>query len=626
MRTTRLAVAAAAATALTLSMVVCTTSAHADVTYGVASAPLNVTASAAAGGVQVSWTAPASDGNSAITGYIVDGGQGTCPVYIDASKSSAFVPALAGQGSRSFSVTAVNNMGFGAASTPSQAVTAADAPQYGFLTVDKYGTVAGVAGSTISASITRRTYIAALPTSTGKGAWVLSQTGTVTPLGDAASIVNTTGALRVPNAVAIVAPSSGPGFYVVSKTGAVAAYGGAAAISGTKAAGLVIGAAASRDGGLWLVGASGAVAGVGGAQRGSLPRGHYSAVIGRATGEGFWAVQSNGAVAAFGDAPAIAANVGSVASLTLAANGRGFYATTRTGSIIAAGDVPAAPAAVPAGTVVASLAPAADFADAQILALSDFHGALDYTKSTAAGFDTYTSGAATLAANFAADRANNPATFTLSSGDNWGAAPPVSTAFDEFPSVDALNDMAVDVTTFGNHEHDKDLAHVKSRINASKFQWVVSNYSSLTQLQANNAVGAPVAPWTIIDRGGVKVGVIGMNTPETPQVVFPGNMGNIAIGDVLDSNAAAAASARAQVLAAIKSARLAGADMVVALVHEGFGQYSGDVAGGRLLDIAPMLQGSSVVLGGHSHLKFGSMVSAADTNRLVAEVPNAGVL
>jgi 2',3'-cyclic-nucleotide 2'-phosphodiesterase (5'-nucleotidase family) len=54
----------------------------------------------------------------------------------------------------------------------------------------------------------------------------------------------------------------------------------------------------------------------------------------------------------------------------------------------------------------------------EILHFSDFHGAIDVSSSSI--------GAATLTSVFASDRLKNPATFTLSSGDNIGAAPPLS--------------------------------------------------------------------------------------------------------------------------------------------------------------------------------------------------------
>ena len=192
--------------------------------------------------------------------------------------------------------------------------------------------------------------------------------------------------------------------------------------------------------------------------------------------------------------------------------------------------------------------------------------------------------------------------------------------FDEIPTVKAMNYMGVDVSTFGNHEHDKNLSYLNSQIAASDFKWVVSNYSSLGELSSPNSKGQLTAPWTIVDRGGVRLGVIGLNTPDTYEQVFPGNLGNIVMGDILSSSAAT----KSQVLGAINAARSAGADIVVSLIHEGFGTVNETTGAseGRLLDIAPLLTGSDLVLGGHSHLKFAGVVGSTT----VGQVPNAGTL
>ena len=75
----------------------------------------------------------------------------------------------------------------------------------------------------------------------------------------------------------------------------------------------------------------------------------------------------------------------------------------------------------------------------QLLQLSDFHGQLEPNRSF---------GAALLASNFAAERENNAATFTVSSGDNIGAAPPISSQNAELPTIKALNGMGLDVSAF----------------------------------------------------------------------------------------------------------------------------------------------------------------------------------
>ena len=251
----------------------------------------------------------------------------------------------------------------------------------------------------------------------------------------------------------------------------------------------------------------------------------------------------------------------------------------------------------------------------QVLQLSDLHGAIEGTSF----------GAALLTSNWAADRTANAATVAISSGDNIGAAPPISTEFEELPTIESLNLMKLDVSTFGNHEHDRNLAHVQKVIGASTFQWVVSNYGdeSLAALKSGDKAAKA---YTIIDRGGVKVGVVGANTPETIEQVFPGN---------LDYKDAAGAKKTIQIdpgvvgiNKAVAAARADGADVVVVLIHQGWTENSDGVAKGLYNSLAASIKGADVVYGGHSHQTFSTLIKGSTRTSapvLLGEVRNAGV-
>lgn len=241
----------------------------------------------------------------------------------------------------------------------------------------------------------------------------------------------------------------------------------------------------------------------------------------------------------------------------------------------------------------------------QLLQLSDFHGQVEANRTFGAGL---------LSLNFEAERAGNPATFTVSAGDNIGAAPPISSQFAELPTIKAMNLLKFDVSSFGNHEFDRPLSHLRQMIRNSEFQWVASNFSSLKGLDAG--MGKRAKNYTIIDRGGVKVGFIGVTTKDTPDQVMPGNL-DFTVGGkkytlaITDKAATINASARA--------ARAAGADMVVALIHEGWNSNTGGKATGPLITFAKSLN-VDVVYGAHSHQTYSSVFSG----KLTAMVKNAG--
>ena len=243
----------------------------------------------------------------------------------------------------------------------------------------------------------------------------------------------------------------------------------------------------------------------------------------------------------------------------------------------------------------------------QLLQLSDFHGALEPTSSIF--------GADGLAGQFALERSNVPATIAMTSGDNFGAAPPISSQFEELPTIETLNAMKLDVATFGNHEHDRDLAHLRKMMLNSNFQWVVSNYSSLAGLKPTPAKSAKT--FTIINKGGVKVGVVGVNTAQTKEQVFPGNLNFTSGGKVQEIEIQASP---AKIQAAINAAKKAGADVVVGLIHEGFSQVDSGKATGPLVDYAKSLTGLAAIYGGHSHLTYNAVVNGVT----VAQTKNAG--
>ena len=252
----------------------------------------------------------------------------------------------------------------------------------------------------------------------------------------------------------------------------------------------------------------------------------------------------------------------------------------------------------------------------QILQFSDLHGAIE----TGGSFGT-----SLLMSNFAADRKAAAATITVSSGDNIGAAPPISTEFEELPTIESMNLMKVDSSTFGNHEHDRSLTHVQKVIGASDFQWVVANYGdeSLSVLKSGTK---SAKSFTIIDRGGIKIGIVGANTPETIEQVFPGN---------LDYKDASGAKKTIQIQpgvvginSAIVAAKAAGAEIVVVMIHQGWTENSDGVAKGLYNNLAANIKGAAVIYGGHSHQTFSTLIPSgirAQAPVLLGEVRNAGV-
>lgn len=249
------------------------------------------------------------------------------------------------------------------------------------------------------------------------------------------------------------------------------------------------------------------------------------------------------------------------------------------------------------------VSPTAHYRNVQVIQFSDFHGALEASDNNI--------GAAVLTAAFEQDRRHSASTFTAVSGDTIGGAPPISSAFEEKPSIQALNLMKADVSTFGNHEHDRKLDHLRQMIDLSNFKWTVANYSTLSPLQGKKR---GTKPYVIIKRGGIKVGFVGMNTPETKDLVAPGNL-QYAPGKEISIG-----SGVGPVQKQIDAARRAGAEIVIALIHQGWSTNEAGKALGPLVTVAGQLKHVAAVYGGHTHQPYASITAGNTT----VETKNSG--
>ena len=153
----------------------------------------------------------------------------------------------------------------------------------------------------------------------------------------------------------------------------------------------------------------------------------------------------------------------------------------------------------------------------------------------------------------------------------------------------------------------------------------MANYptASLAALKSGNK---SAKPYTIINRGGIKLGIVGANTPETIEQVFPGNL------DYTDASGKKATieidPGVVGINKSIADAKEAGAEIVVVVIHQGWTENSDGVAKGLFNSLSAQIKGAAAIYGGHSHQTFSTLIPASGRGQapvLLGQVRNSGV-
>jgi len=165
--------------------------------------------------------------------------------------------------------------------------------------------------------------------------------------------------------------------------------------------------------------------------------------------------------------------------------------------------------------------------------------------------------------------------YVLLDGGDWGQGSYESKLTKGKTMIDVMNNLGYDAGEIGNHEFDWGRAALKDMIDEAKFPVLGGNV-----LEEGKLIDG-IKPYTIKEVNGLKIGIIGLISPETPGSVDPKNITGLKF-----------ASAKETVEKYIPELKEQGADMIFVLSHEG------DVADEKL---ASSVTGIDLIVGGHSH-------------------------
>jgi 5'-nucleotidase len=252
--------------------------------------------------------------------------------------------------------------------------------------------------------------------------------------------------------------------------------------------------------------------------------------------------------------------------------------------------------------------------DLQVLGVNDLHGNLEPTMLS----EKPVGGVAWLATYLRRAEAENPeGTILAHAGDTVGASPLISSWFHDEPTIKATNLMDFDVGTLGNHEfdeggtemlrlirggHREDGKQFKDGTDTSDPDFPGADYPYVSANVVAADTGRPVLPpFTIVKRQGIKVGIIGVTTTETPSIVVPDAVAPFAFLDLSDS-------VNQQV--AILHRR--GIHTIVVLAHAGGFQDPGKDPAGEVLDETKQMDPDvDLVVAGHTHSFLNTKVNNA---------------
>lgn len=202
-----------------------------------------------------------------------------------------------------------------------------------------------------------------------------------------------------------------------------------------------------------------------------------------------------------------------------------------------------------------------------IAALNDFHGGLyeePLPGKTDLAPDLAIGGLPIVVAALNHLRTTDPDLLVVDAGDVFQGSWPVNQTAGA-AAVAAFRLMGVDASAIGNHEFDygKGLNNshplrgaLQDAAKDAPFAWLTANIS-VNQDDTWVPYRPPgIAPWTVIQKNGIRVGLIGLTTTETPTTTLPKHVADLRFEDPV-----------AVLRREVPNMRAAGAQVIVVLGH-----------------------------------------------------------
>lgn len=246
-----------------------------------------------------------------------------------------------------------------------------------------------------------------------------------------------------------------------------------------------------------------------------------------------------------------------------------------------------------------------------ILATSDMHGNI-WGFSYEENKETTNNGMARLYTYIQRVREENPVVFLIDGGDDIQGTIMTDdiankTPDQPHPVMIAMNYMKYDAMTLGNHEFDWGIGTMEKIIGQAKFPVLAAN--------ALDKDGKPITGqgWTIVDRGGIRMAVIGVVTPYVP--VWDGEKDGV--GEITFTAADQAVQTAYEEI--LKSG--SEPDLILVSAHMGeYAEFDEDGGSDSAIRIAEVNPGIDILQAAHMHITVNDSINGIP----VVGVRNAG--
>lgn len=224
-----------------------------------------------------------------------------------------------------------------------------------------------------------------------------------------------------------------------------------------------------------------------------------------------------------------------------------------------------------------------DIKTINILSFNDYHGQVLEGKKEP--------GIAKFAKAIKDFKNSNKNTIVVAAGDLYqGSA--ISNLNEGAPINEMINNLQVTTSALGNHEFDWGIDKIEKWAKEGNFEWLASNIYDKNTLK-------PVSfakPYKMIEVDGVKIGFIGLATPETTYKTKPTYIKDLEFRDPVNSAKEWTEKLKSGTLEEGK------ADIVIALTHLGaFQNKDSKVITGEAADLAKVSTGVDAVIAAHTH-------------------------